>query len=239
MIPKDHTCYCEPFCGAAWILFSKEPSKVEVINDADGELVTFWRVIQNHLEPFLDCFKWAVVSRKVFEWEKAKRPETLTDIQRAVRYYYLQRLSFAGKPAGRTFGTSAMGPSGLNLATVSETLLQIHWRLERVTIEHLDACACITRYDRPETVFYLDPPYWGLTQDYASKYTAADFHRLRDVLAGISGRFILSLNDCPQVRDVFGRFKLVPVALKYSSGNSRSSKTTRSDVRSELLIRNF
>ena len=239
MIPKDHTGYCEPFCGAGWVLFAKQPSHVEILNDADGELVTFWRVIQHHLVPFLDCFKWAVVSRAIFDWEKMKRPETLTDIQRAVRYYYLQRLSFGGKTDGRTFGTGATQPPGLNLATVQETLLEVHWRLERVTIENLDAMDCIKRYDRPTTVFYCDPPYLGLSQGYARKFSHADFVRLRDALARIRGRFILSLNDCQEVRDLFRGFKFTGVSLKYSAGNSRTSEKTRSKVRHEVIIRNF
>ena len=93
LIP-DHVCYCEPFCGAAWILFGKEPSKAEVINDRDMDLVTFWRVIQNHLEEFLRFYKYGVVSREIFHLFNKAVPETLTDIQRAVRFYYLQRLSF-------------------------------------------------------------------------------------------------------------------------------------------------
>ena len=109
LFPKDHVCYCEPFCGAAWVLFRKEPSKTEVINDADGELVTFWRVIQNHLEEFLRYYRFAVIARKIWDIENKKDPGLLTDIQRAVRYYYLQRLGFGGKTSGRTFGTSTTG----------------------------------------------------------------------------------------------------------------------------------
>ena len=88
-----HDCYCEPFCGGASVLFGKptDTSKAEVINDADGELVSFFRVLQNHYLPFIDLYRHAVVSRKIFEWEKMKRPETLTDLQRAARFYYLQR----------------------------------------------------------------------------------------------------------------------------------------------------
>lgn len=108
MIPEYH-CYVEPFSGAAWVFFTKEPSRVEVINDMDGELVTFWRVIQNHLEEFLRFYKYAVISREIFDLEKRRDPATLTDIQRAVRYYYLKRLCFGGKVDGRHF---AAGPSG-------------------------------------------------------------------------------------------------------------------------------
>lgn len=238
LFPADHVCYCEAFSGAAWVFFSKEPSKVEVLNDADGELVNFWRIIQNHLEPFLDYFKFAVISRKVFDWEKAKRPETLTDIQRAVRYYYLQRLCFGGKPAQRNFGVRTQGAPGLNLTDISERLLEVHWRLERVVIENLDVIKCIERYDRPDTLFYLDPPYYGLTQDYVSKFVHEDFVRLRSTLDGIKGRFVLSLNDCAEVRKIFDGYQFKSVSLTYSVGNGRLKSDTRSKQRGEVIIHN-
>lgn len=234
MIPRDHTCYVEPFCGAAWILFSKEPSPVEVINDADNELVTFWRVIQNHLQTFLEYYKHSVISRQIWEWENAKIPDTLTDIQRAVRYYYLQRLAFGGKTSKRTFGTSAEQPLGLNLTTIEETLIEVHWRLKRVTIEHLDAIECITRYDRPDTFFYIDPPYYFNQRDYAVSFSR--FEALAAVLSGIQGRFLVSLNDCPEVRKIFSAFKIKRVSLGYSLGNARLASGTRSKERAELLI---
>lgn len=235
LLPADHVCYCEPFCGGGWILFGKEPSKSEVINDADGELVTFWRVVQTHLEEFLRYFKYAVTSRTLFDLEKRRDPSTLTDIQRAVRYYYLQRLSFGGRTAGRTFVSSATGPSRLDLSTIEERLLEVHWRLERVTIEHLDAVDCLVRYDRPTTLFYLDPPYWGTT-GYVSPFGAAEFKRLRQALDGIKGRFLLSLNDHPEVRRLFSGFRIQRVTTTYSSGRDYAA---RGEPRAELLIRNY
>jgi len=238
-IPADHILYCEPFSGAASVLFTKQPSKAEVINDLDLELVAFWRVIQHHLAPFIDCFRWAVVSRTMFEWEKMKRPETLTDIQRAARYYYLQRLTFAAKPGQRIFGTSATSPLNLNLSIIEETLLRVHWRLARVTVEHLDACNCVERYDRPTTFFYLDPPYYHVAQDYAHKFSDDDFARLMKVLRALRGRFLLTINDCPDVRKMFDGFKLEQVGLTYSAGNPRSSAKTRSTERHELFVTNY
>lgn len=234
-----HVCYCEPFSGAAWVFFGKEPSKQEVINDLDHELVNFWRVIQNHLQPFLDYFKYAVISRKLFELENRKDPETLTDIQRAVRYYYLQRLGFGGKTIGRTFGTVATRPMNLNLSTIEETLLDVHWRLERVTIEHLDACRCIEKYDRPATFFYIDPPYYHVAQDYAHEFHDRDYERLANTLRSIQGKFLLSLNDLPAIRSLFKGFTLDAVTLKYCSGNSRQCADTRSKDRKELFITNY
>ena len=237
IIPQipEHTCYCEPFCGAAWVLFRKEPSKVEIINDMDGELITFWRVIQNHLEEFLRYYKFAVVSRKVFDLEQLKDPHTLTDVQRAVRYFYLQKLSFAGKTHKRTFGTGAASPPRLNLSTIEETLLEVHWRLERVTIENLDACECIERYDRPETFFYIDPPYWQ-TAGYAVPWKEADYLRLRSVLDGLQGRFILSLNDTKDVRRIFKGFRIRKIKTSYTAANGRQARHNRAQPRQEVLI---
>lgn len=235
----EHICYCEPFTGGAWVLFSKEPSKVEVINDRDSELVTFWRVIQNHFTAFLDAFKFAVVSRKIFEWETRKDPATLTDIQRAVRYYYLQRLGFGGHTDKRTYGYGTTRPSGLNLSALEETLLEVHWRLERVNIECLDALDCIRRYDRATTFFFIDPPYYDLAQAYRHKYKQEDFRALRSTLDSIQGKFLLTLNDHALVRNIFKGFKIRPVSVRYSTGNSRSSATTRSTERREVFITNY
>ncbi len=237
MIP-EHKCYVEPFCGAAWIFFGKDPSEAEVLNDADGELVNFWRVIQHHLQPFLDYYKYAIISRKLFDLENIKRPETLTDIQRAVRYYYLQRLAFGGKTHDRTFGTTTSGGPRLNLATIEESLLEVHWRLERVVVENLDSCDCIRRYDRPETFFYIDPPYFK-TAGYGRKWDQEDFVRLNFALLKIAGKFIMSINDAPEIRELFKKFRISKVSTAYSITNGRTANNGRKKERSELIIRNF
>ncbi len=239
-IPKDHTCYVEPFCGACWVMLAKEPSKAEVINDADSELATFWRVIQNHLEEFLRYYRYAIISREIFEIEKAKNSRLLTDVQKAVRYFYLQKLGFGGRTKGRTFGTSASGPGRLNLLNLEGHLQELYDRLSppRVTIENLDALDCITRYDRKSTFFYIDPPYYE-TAGYAVPYGTDDYKHLNTLLGSIKGRFLLSLNDHPDVRDLFKGFKMKRVTLKYSAGNSRTAASTRSIERGELLIRNY
>lgn len=100
-----HTCYVEPFAGAAALYFLKEPVKVEVLNDVNGELVNLYRVVKHHLEEFTRQFKWALTSREIYKWLQATPEETLTDIQRAARFFYLQKLSFGGKVDGQTFGT--------------------------------------------------------------------------------------------------------------------------------------
>jgi len=90
--------------AARLFFFRKDPAKVEVLNDINGDIVNLYRVVQHHLEEFVRQFKWALTSRKLFEWTKSVPPETLTDIQRAARFYYLQKTSFGGYVEKKTFG---------------------------------------------------------------------------------------------------------------------------------------
>jgi DNA adenine methylase len=133
----EHTCYCEPFAGAAWVLFFKPPSKVEVLNDYSQEVTNFYRVVQEHLPEFIRRTKRLLVSRSEFKRLNRIPAETLTDIKRAVRFYYLLRCSFGGRMASPTFGTSATKPPQFNPLAIKKDLLAAHQRLGRVTIEHL------------------------------------------------------------------------------------------------------
>lgn len=218
-----HLCYVEPFAGGAAILFMKEPAKVEVLNDINLELVTLYRVLQHHLEEFIRQFKWALNSRKMFEWLQDTPPDTLTDIQRAARFYYLQKLSFGGKVHGQTFGTATTSPPRLNLLRIEEDLSQAHLRLSRVCIEHLSWQACIEKYDRGHTVFYLDPPYWK-TEGYGIQFGLDEYRQLAQLMGTMKGKAVLSINDHPQMRKIFGAFQMKPVSVDYPVGGGAKTK---------------
>lgn len=228
-----HTCYVEVFAGGAALFYKKEPSKVEVLNDLNGELINLYRVLQHHLEEFLRQFKWALSSRQVFEWERMKHPETLTDIQRAARFYYLQKLAFGGKAHNPTFGTAATTPPRLNLLRMEEDLSQAHLRLSRVTIENLDWAACITKYDRDETLFYLDPPYWG-TAGYGQSFKLEEYEQMAELMATMKGQAVLSVNDHQEMRRVFKGHKMQPLSITYTVGGAGRRKPSR-----DLLIMNW
>ena len=232
-IPR-HDCYAEPFAGAAWVLFFKDPSKAEVLNDINSDLVTLFRVLQNHLEEFVRHLKYLLCSREEFERFKAMRPETLTDIQRAVRFYFTQKLCFGGRVVGQSFGYSATGPPRLNLLRIEEELSGVHLRLARVHVENLPYADLVQRYDRPGTFFYCDPPYVGCEGDYGKGlFGVEDFARLADLMGSIKGKFLLSLNDTPEARKVFGAFHIEPVGTTYTCSN-----TTPKQAR-ELFIGNY
>lgn len=220
-IPQ-HACYVEPFAGGAWVLFRKEPSKIEVINDINTELTTLYRVVRNHLEEFIRHFRWCLVGRDEFQRMLDTPPEVLTDIQRACRFYYVQKVSFGGR--GRNFGYSLTQPPRLNLLRIEEDLSAAHMRLARVTIECLPYTDVFRRYDRPETFFYVDPPYLGCEDDYGKGIWARDdFERLADILANLKGRFLLSLGDKPEIRRIFKAFSIEGVKTTYSTNNKTAT----------------
>ncbi len=231
----EHNGYAEPFVGMGGIFLRRRSRpRVEVINDVSGDVATFFRVLQRHYSYFLDMLRFRVASRSEFERLRAQQPETLTDLERAVRFLYLQRLAFGGKVEGRNFGISGGGVSTFNVTKLEPMLADIHDRLAGVVIEQLGYADFIRRYDRPGMLFYLDPPYWGCETDYGSDvFGRDDFAALADQLAGIKGRFVLSINDTPGARSVFARFDQVVLPVTYTVGAGEAKKV------SELVIANF
>lgn len=229
----EHQCYVEVFAGGAALFYKKEPSKVEVLNDINGELINLYRVVQHHLEEFVRQFKWALSSRQLFEWEKAKAPETLTDIQRAARFYYLQKLAFGGKVDGQNFGTAATSPPRLNLLRIEEDLSTAHLRLARTNVENLDWQRCIQKYDRPGTLFYLDPPYYE-TAGYGQDFGLEHYKAMAELARTIQGKMLISINDHDTIRDVFKGLSNKPLNINYTVGGNHNKKASR-----ELLIWNW
>ncbi len=238
IIPKipHHQCYVEVFSGAAWLLFRKEEriSDVEVINDINLDLVTLYRCIKHHLDEFIRYFRWALVARDEFERLKAENPDSLTDIQRAARFYYLLKSGYAARIEKPSFSSSPTSKPRLNLLRIEEELSAVHLRLSRVYIENKPYQDLIPKFDRPDTFYYLDPPYWGCEDYYGDGiFCRDDFKRLRDLLAAIVGKFILSINDVPEIRKLFKDFAIEEVKTSYSAGGAHRKKQVR-----ELLISN-
>lgn len=230
----EHGCYVEPFAGAAALFFAKASVKVEVLNDVNGDLVCLYRVVQHHLDEFIRQFRWSLASRQVYAWLQETRPETLTDIQRAARFFYLQKLGFGGKVDGQTFGTATTSPARLNLLRLEEDLSAVHLRLHQVFIEHLDWAACVERYDRPHTLFYLDPPYYG-TEGYGVDFGLEQYDRMAELLRTMKGKAAVSVNDIPPMRQAFKGLAMKRLTIKYTVGAAGRGRQERG----ELLIMNF
>jgi DNA adenine methylase len=214
-----HRCYAEPFVGMGGVFFRRSTRpKAEVINDFNRDVANFFRILQVHFVPFVEMMRYQLTTRAEFERLSQVKPDTLTDLQRAARFLYLQRTGFGGKVQGRVFGTDPGASSRFDVTKLVPMLEELHGRLAGVVIECLSYADFIERYDRPETLFYLDPPYWG-TESYYGKelFSREDFARLAEQLAGIKGRFVLSINDVPEIRQIFGRFARRKVKTTYTA----------------------
>jgi len=234
LIP-GHRCYVEVFAGAAWVLFKKPESKAEVINDINVDLVTLYRVVQHHLDEFIRYFRWALVSREEFERLRRVDSATLTDIQHAARFYYLVRSGFSARINSPTFGMSTDRGPALNLLRFEEELSAAHLRLARVYIENMPFASLIDRYDRPHTFFYIDPPYHGSEDDYGKGlFARGDFAVLAKRLAAAKARFVMSINDMPEIRKLFAGFRICEVMTRYRIGGANRAQRVR-----ELLIMNY
>ena len=215
---SPHDGYAEPFVGMGGIFLRRSTRpKVEAINDISADVANFFRVLQEHYPYFVDMLRFRVASRNEFERLAALPAERLTDLQRAARFLYLQRLAFGGMVAGRNFGVSSSQSARFNVTTLEPLLAEIHERLAGVWIEQLPYANFIERYDRPGMLFYLDPPYFGCEEDYgAGVFDRADFDRLAELLAAARGKFILSINDAPEIRELFAWARLMPVRTTYT-----------------------
>lgn len=220
-----HDTYAEVFVGMGGVFFRREQAaKAEVINDRSGDVAGFFRVLQRHYVAFVEMLRWQIASRREFERLMATDPATLTDLERAARFLYVQRLAFGGKVAGRTFGVSPNLPSRFDVTKIVPMLEELHERLAGVVIESLDWSEFIRRYDRPGTLFYLDPPYWGSERDYGPGFERADYERLAAALTSLQGRFIMSLNDVPAIRMAFAGFKMRPVGVTYTVAAGKAQR---------------
>ena len=180
--------------------------------------------------------KWILVSREEFDRFKNQDPTTLTDIQRAVRFYYLVRNGYASRIPNPSFSVGPTRRPAFNRLRIEEDLSAAHIRMSRTYIENMPYEKLIKRFDRPGTFFYIDPPYYGCENDYGKGlFSRDDFGTLNELLRGIEGRFILSINNTPEIRKIFKGFKVEPVRTSYSAGTAhrKSKKVT------ELLIRNY
>lgn len=231
-----HHSYIEPFVGMGGVFLrrSRRPT-VEVINDLSGDVANLFRVIRRHYQPLVDELAFLPASRAEFDRLKAVDPRTMTDIERAVRFLYLQRLTFGGKVVSRHFGVDKTTSSRFNPAKLRGELRMLSRRLEPVKIEQLPYGECISRYDRAGALFYLDPPY-DETTGYGVPFGRADYVAMAEQLAAIAGDFIMSINDTAFIRETFAAFDIQEAPTTWTM----SAKAIGSGQKvTELIIRNM
>lgn len=237
MMPA-HECYVEVFGGAGWVLFAKEPSAVEVLNDIDGELMNFYRILKTAPDELIVSFRWDLASREEFARLLNLDPATLDPLERAHRFYYLIMSSWGGELGSARFQTSISDQGHGNrligaLRALEERLRPAHRRLQTVVIENLTWQDCVSRYDDTRTFFYLDPPYLGNKCNYQHNMKTMDEHvLLASRLQSTRARWLLSTHDMAAIRDLFSDHYFTPVS--FPSGMAGNGYKNR-----EVLVTNY
>ena len=232
--PLNYSRYIEVFGGGGWILFHKAPGRdFEVYNDFNPNLVNLYRCVRDHPDELQEKLTYVLNSRTDFDHVRKlmHSKTTIPDIQRAAYFYQLIRYSYAS-------GLDSFGAQPHPMWRNFPLIHQACQRLQRVVIENKDFEKLIQQYDRPESFFYCDPPYYN-TEDYYEDvgFTRKDHERLADALCCMQGKFLLSYNDCPEIRELYSRpgimiegtARLSNIAQRYEAGKQYA----------ELLISNY
>lgn len=227
----EHKCYIELFFGAGWVYFGKEESKVEVINDIDRELINLFKMIKYHAPEIERQLEYEFSGRDIFEEYKNYSIEYLTEIHRAVRFLYLLSQSFASKGDNYGYGTTSKPGQHIFYKSV---LVELKEKLRNTFVENLSFEKIIDKYDREYSFFFCDPPYFE-TVGYSDEFGEKEHLILRDKLKSIKGKFLLTINDHPKVRDWYKDFNIEKVEVNYSVSRSKEARKNYS----ELIITNY
>ena len=232
--PTDYKRYIEVFGGGGWVLFHKNPGNdFEVYNDWNPNLVNLYRCVRDHPDELISELTYALNSRTDFDYIRKvmKTPTEIPDVKRAAYFYQLIRYSYA---SGLDSYASQPHSMWNNFPLITNACA----RLQKVVIENKDFEKLIDQYDRPKSLFYCDPPYFE-TEDYYEDvgFTKADHIRLADRLSSIEGKYMLSYNDCPEIRELYESrgahiesiSRLSNIAQRYEAGKQYD----------ELIISNY
>lgn len=219
--PDDYESmtYAEPFVGGGSVFFNKEPSKKEIINDFDDDLVRLYRTVKKSPEELNRRINGSYTRK---DFNKLKQLHPTSDIGKVVKQYLLSFLSFLGTG-------SLFEPRSGGVRKVERDFRPYSDRLSSVVIHNEDYKKVIHEYDSPNTFFYLDPPYED-TGKTLTQYSDIDFDEMADILSSIKGRFLMSVNNSRRIRDLFGRFNIKKATTQY-----KLKKRTIT----ELLISNY
>ena len=232
-----HKAYLETCCGGAAVFWLKprDASTAEILNDVDGALINFYWILHKSGRRLAREVDGMPYSRELFARQLAAKPRS--PFGRARRFWYLNRVAFGGKLATPAFGVSVIRRSNVLAARILTTLEETIERLRGVLFESIDVTRVLKLYDRPTTLFYVDPPFWGFTQDYVCVFDDADHNRLHEALAATRGTWLLSYNDCPHVRALYRGYRIRRLATRYMMGCNAGSGSGARKAQ-EVLITN-
>ena len=262
--PNQYERYIEPFGGGGSVILGKPKTPFEVYNDFDGDLVNLFRCVKYrpfrllkeiHRMPYNARQDFPILQRMLdgenfyniyLEEELKIAGEMLSekefeeiekilmgkahefDVIRAAAFYLQCHYSYAG-------GRTSIDCRGSGILRTLPAILMAYRRLAEVFIENKDFEALLGQYDRPGAFFYLDPPYYMTERMYKAAFTREDHVRLRDKLASLQGKWLLSYNDCPEIRELYKDYYII----EFERLNSIAQQFDAGCQFKEVLIANY
>lgn len=240
LIPK-HFLYCEPFFGGGAVFFAKEPSMVEVINDTNGELINFYKVIKNQFPKLQKEIKASLHSRLLHQSANIilKHPELFDEIKRAWAVWVSANQSM-GSIMGNTWRLRLKeNSSATRIFYKREAFTETYAkRLEKTQIECRDAISVISSMDCPDAFFYCDPPYFNSNMGHYKGYTEREFESLLTILSKIKGKFLLSSYPSTLLAEYSKKYKwkTKQIEMQLSASSTRGAKPK---LKTEVLTGNY
>jgi len=224
--PKDFTKYVEPFVGAGDIFFhlNLSPDTSVVINDLDKDIITAFKILKSN--PNIDNinkFKGMSLEQvRTFVKQSHTNP-----VDKLARIIYDLCGTFAGRAQGsKIYKNPNLEPKLRKIPKYAEYM-------KNTKILNQDYKSVIRSNDSPTTFFYLDPPYESSKGLY--KKVEMNYEEMANILSKVKGKFILSLNDSANIRNIFKQFKISSI----TAGGSNNKDSIGSNVRKEVIIKNF
>jgi DNA adenine methylase len=235
MFPDEYQAYVEVFGGAGNVLFSKPPSKKEILNDFDGDLVNFWKQVKENHTSLIESFKYILISRQTFDEYAAKlnNSDYKDDLERAHIYYYINRLTHAGDMKYPKYSKDRKESKRLDLLLLEQNVNQAYDRLVKVEIERLHFKDIITGYDDNKNFFFLDPPYRN-KKKYRVSMCEEDYKTLAELCKNLKGKFLMTINDDDFIRELFFHESFFIYAQKV-----KNHVNDQKLEKSELIISNY
>jgi DNA adenine methylase len=238
LIPK-HTLYCEPFFGGGAIFFAKEPSEIEVINDSNGDLINFYRVMKNNFASLKREVRATLHSREHHQSAKMVLgyPQLFNEIKRAWAIWVLANESYSSRLDASWGFDRKRNTSAKRLHHKREKFPSYEKRLELTEIENADALSVIESRDGKNSFFYCDPPYFNAHKGHFHFYSEQDFEDLLKCLSSIKGKFLLSSYPSPLLEKYKRKYKWHSKAIEMPLAVTARYK--RQQTKTEVLTANY
>ncbi len=230
-IPK-HNLYCEPFFGGGAVFFAKEPSELEVINDTNGDLINFYKVVQDDFKKLQKLIKATLHSRESHHEARIiiSYPKLFDEVRRAWAIWVLANQGYSSRLDSPWGYDRKRNTSAKRLAKKRIRLTKAYAeRLEQIEAENTDALEVIKTRDSKESFFYCDPPYFNAGMGHYDGYSEQDFENLLKSLSGLKGKFLLSSYPSEILNKYIRKYKWhtkqvemqLSITAKYKKGKTK------------------